>query len=59
MIGNSSATILFAGLSPGGFGLYQINFVVGDMPTRMNPGPQQVEGTLAVGNASIAIKTWY
>ena len=51
MVGGQTATVLFAGLTPGGIGLYQINFIV---PPTARSGLQgvSIQQNDAVANAS-------
>jgi uncharacterized protein (TIGR03437 family) len=53
-IGNSPATVRYAGIAPGNVGLYQFNV---DVPAGLSPGDQQVQITLN-GSAN-ALQTLY
>jgi uncharacterized protein (TIGR03437 family) len=50
-VGGQNAQILYAGLTPGGVGLYQIDFVV---PASANAGNLDVEVTQGGVNSNIA-----
>jgi uncharacterized protein (TIGR03437 family) len=57
-IGGHETLLRFAGLSPGSYGLFQINARVA-LPEKTTIASQHVIGVLTVGDQSLNFNTWY